>query len=294
MASAESKDFAKRLVREKLPGTGRGKYWPKLNEEAVAAGLIARVDDPDLMYQSASNICGMASFCHDLAESDPVQYVWLAIYLFIQASGKLGRGAQAIVVTASIECRSSPLPNNMNHADWVIMASLRDYSNAWLKYRYDAKIPVLGDIPIIGPLFRSWMAEPIAGINWPDDLEKLLKAAGFTKVVNAASVTAKGGYRNLILSGEYWAAGYQVMWLISNAMLEGGSGTPIAEHWVTLESKIEENLWAFKGAASEHGVNFTIFNPANHRKYKVPEKYEYMPLAQATNNFFGFVAARLK
>src|ERR1041384_8425520 len=89
MASPESLAYAKRLVTEKLSGNGPGKYWPKLLEEKVAAGLIERVDNPDVIYQSASNTCGMASFVHELIETDPVQYVWLGCYLFNQASGKL-------------------------------------------------------------------------------------------------------------------------------------------------------------------------------------------------------------
>ncbi len=109
MASPESKAYAKQLVAEKLTGNGPGTYWPKCREEAVRDGLIERVDHPDVIYQSASNTCGMASFAHDLVESDPVLYVWLGIYLFTMAKGKLGRGSEAIEVTASVETRSSPI-----------------------------------------------------------------------------------------------------------------------------------------------------------------------------------------
>ena len=63
-----------------------------------------------MMYQSASNICGMASFAHELVETDPVLYVGLAIVLFRQGSGRLGRGPDSMVIYASPATRNSPLP----------------------------------------------------------------------------------------------------------------------------------------------------------------------------------------
>jgi hypothetical protein len=293
MATPESKQFAKQLVTEHLKGTGYGHYWPKVKEEEVASGLIDRVDRPDIVFQSAANVCGMASFVHDLLETDPVLYTWLGIHLFKSAKGRLGRGQESIVITASVETRSSPLPAGINHADWVVLASLRDYSNKVLKYGYNTKIPVLSDIPILGIFGQSWVAEPIAGINWPKDLEVLLRAAGFRRIVNAADTLSLAGYKNFERAGEYYEAGYQVMLLISNSMLTGGKPTPTAEHWITLESKIEENIFAFQGSEQPSGVAFTIFNPAKRAKYKVPSPpAAYIPLRQVLNNFYGFVAAR--
>lgn len=296
MAAEATRQFAKDLVREHLKGAGNGVYWPKVKEELVAGGLIHRVDNPDAVYQSAANVCGMAAFVHDLLETDPVLYVWLGIHLFKSAKGKLGRGKEGLEITASIETRSSPLPNGINHADWVLLASLRDYSNKVLRYGYNTKIPILSDIPILGILGQPSVAEPIAGINWPKDLEVLLRGAGFTKVVNAASTTSLAGYKNWQRAGEYYEAGYQVMLLISNAMLTGGKPTLTAEHWVTLESAIEEDMFAFEGNSVElkTGVNFTIFNPATKSRYKVPAPpSKYVILLQIVNNFYGFVAARM-
>lgn len=297
MATEATKQFAKDLVKEHLKGTGNGVYWPKVREEEVAAGLTERVDSPDTVYQSAANVCGMAAFVHDLLETDPVLYVWLTIYLFKTARGRLGRGSESLVITASIETRSSPLPNGINHADWVILASLRDYSNKVLRYGYNTKIPILSDIPILGILGGSSIAEPIAGINWPKDLEVLLRGAGFSKVVNAADTMRLAGYNNWQKAGEYYSAGYQVMLLISNSMLTGGKPTTTAEHWVTLESPIEDNMFAFEGSSPEYktGVNFTIFNPATRSRYRVPTlPTKYVILNQIVNNFYGFVAARMK
>ena len=293
MAAPQSKQFAKQLVNEHLKGAGNGYYWPKVKEEEVAAGLIDRVDRPDIVYQSAANVCGMASFVHDLLETDPVLYTWLGIHLFKSAKGRLGRGKESIEITASVQTRSSPLPAGMNHADWIVLASLRDYSNKVLKYGYNTKVPVLSDIPILGIFGQSWVAEPVAGINWPKDLEVLLRAAGFSRVVNAADTLSLAGYKNFQRAGELYEAGYQVMLLISNSMLTGGKPTPTAEHWVTLESKIEENMFAFKGSEQATGVNFTIFNPAKRSKYKVAAApAAYLPLKRVLDNFYGFVAAR--
>ncbi len=100
-----------------------------------------------------------------------------------------------------------------------------------------------------------------------------------------------GGYNLLIESSELYKQGYQVMWLIANSLLNGGTGSPIAEHWITLESAVDENMFAFQGPQGQNmsGVTFTIFNPAAHEKHKVPRSGGYITLNQAVNNFYGFV-----
>lgn len=199
-----------------------------------------------------------------------------------------------MVIKASVETRSSPLPSGMNHADWVLLASLRDHSNKALKYAYNTKIPVLSDIPILGVLGEAFIAEPIAGITWPEDLETLLRAAGFKHVSNQADVRSLAGYASMERMSRFFESGYQVMMLISNAMLNGGKPTPIAEHWVTLESKVEENLFAFKGTTPpSSGVSFTVFNPATRARRRVPEQQGgYIMLRRFLDNYYGFVAAR--
>jgi hypothetical protein len=288
-----SKAQAKQLISEHLTGRGNGYYWPKLQEEKVATGLTVRIDSPDLIYQAQANLCGMASFVHDLVETDPVMYAWVGIHLFKNAAAKLGRGERGMVIKASVDTRSSPLPPGMNHADWVLLASLRDHSNKVLKYAYNAKIPLLSDIPILGLLGQPFIAEPIAAINWPADLETLLRAAGFKHVSNQADTTSLAGYASMERMSKFYEAGYQVMMLISNSMLDGGKPTATAEHWVTLESKIDENLFGIKTSPPSSGVTFTIFNPAKRAKWRVPgTPGTYLPLRQFLDNYYGFVAAR--
>lgn len=294
MASQAEKDRARQFVTENLQGRGKGYYWPKVEEQLVAAGLIQRVVNPDSIWQSAANICGMASFIHELVEQDPVQYVWLGIWLFKMAKGRLGRGKDSIQISVSIETRQSPIPARMDHADWVVLASLRDYSNKVLKYAYNAKIPILADIPILGILGQSWVAEPIAGINWPGDIETLLRAAGFKRIVNAANTSRLAGYDNLHRAGEYFEAGYHVMLLINTAMLDGGDTKPTADHWVTLESPIDENMWAFHSATQTQGLAFTIFDPAKRQRYRVPQPpAQYLVMQRVINHYYGFMAAHV-
>jgi hypothetical protein len=298
MATAQGKKQAIDLVNSLFP-SGASVYWPKVNGPQVKQGLIDRVNDPNLIQQGGANVCGMATFAHSLASDDPIQYVWFAIHLYKKGSGPIGRGDKFRTIYPTKEVRQSKIAWGMNHADWIVLATLRDYLNVALGYQYDMAVPVLKDIPVLGILgsLLSGTYEATAGITWPGDLEKALKVVGYASVINKASVSSLGGYTRMEDASSLHGKGYHVLMLINTAMLgQTPAWEATADHWVKLISPIEENMFAFSNAqgTKSSGVKFRIFNSAaSSTRHNVPIKGGYLPLSIFLKHFYGFVAAKL-
>ena len=109
MASEAGRKQAIEIVDDKLKSLSGewGYWWPFVHRLSVIAGLKDRIHDPNKIWQSAANICGMASFANSLAKTDPVMYAWFAAHLFRNGAAKLGRKTEAIVISPSVGTRSA-------------------------------------------------------------------------------------------------------------------------------------------------------------------------------------------
>jgi hypothetical protein len=309
--SKEIKEKAEELVRE-IPA-GNSRFWPYLSRNEVAAGLVARVRDPNLIWQARSNLCGMATFVHALASDDPLGYVLFARGLYRDAQGWLVGKKHNTLFSPSKETRSSKVPSRMNAADWLVLASLRDHMNRFLHYRWDAHIPVVSDIPLI-KLFPLLFAERIAAINWPDDIAALLRAVGYRDVLVDADVSRLKGVNTRDTMVDLVAGHYRVMMLVSVGMFEGGASSATAQHWVRLLT-FELNQFALpRDGGAQPGVRFTAFDPqmgaVQHWNETTPTRGvrrvpdptavgpkafrgEYIPLSHFMDHYYGYVAGRL-
>jgi len=127
----------------------KGGTWLHLCRNKVADGLHDRVFAPHHLNQFNTNICGVAAFVRQWIKDDPIGFVWLGISLFENGHGVLGRGKyHGKEIKPSAELRNSTIPNSpikdkpgfaieMNHGDWIVMASIREAFNGVFNYSAD-------------------------------------------------------------------------------------------------------------------------------------------------------------
>src|SRR5262249_6627052 len=156
-------------------GKATGAFWPLLRKQEVLTGLHFRIEKPDLINQWSTNTCGVAAFVRELAYDDPVQYGLLAALVYEGAWGNLGR-RRLRRVQPRLATRMERVPKRdgkeMNHADWLVLASVRDAFNS------DA---------YVNDLF-----EPLRGMT-VGSMPQFFKAAGYEDVTyDFHTVTPKG------------------------------------------------------------------------------------------------------
>lgn len=272
---------AKKFASMSLPSI----YWPTVEHKNLKWEIDSRINDPDRIWQSQSNLCGMASFFNTLAWDDPYLYAFYVCEMYRCGAAYLGYGKKAPLIKPSKATRSSKVPPTMPAADWVALASLRDHLNDVLDYSYSMGIPVLKDIPLLGFLGSPSFVEAVGGINWPGDLENTMKAVGYTKVVNAASIHGIAGPKHLDSANAHLKAGYSVLLLIHSGIEKDDAATftMTPDHWVRLRAPIEMN---------GTGVRAWVYNPAYGTKHWLPKSGKFIHRNAFRAHFYGFVAAR--
>jgi hypothetical protein len=291
-----SRTAAEAVVEKKLGAYAdyaKSVYWPHAYVNWVRDDLLARIDNPDLIWQSCTNTCGIATFINALAWDDPYLYAYFVSELVVSGAAYLGYGGDARVIKASKLTRSSKIPFEMSHADWVGIASIRDYLNDVLHYSYNMGVPVLKDIPLLGFLGTPNLVEAVGGITWPSDLETILKSVGYTKVVNEADATAMPSPETVGAANSYLAKEYRVLILIHTNLLHDNGGSvdhsSFPNHWVRLTGKFELKAHHFK-SDKENGIRFKIRDTASGMHVEVPTSGGYLRHSGFMDNFYGYIA----
>jgi len=283
---SSSQDSARKLVAKKFASMSLPSiYWPTVPHKNLEWEIDKRIDNPNLIWQSMSNLCGMATFFNTLAWDDPYLYAHYVCEMYRCGAAYLGYGKNAPLVKPSKTVRSSKVPPMISSADWIALAALRDHLNDVLKYGYDAGIPVLGEIPLLGFFGNPRLIEPVGGITWPGDLVNMLKAVGYAKVVNRADWQYRAGPKAIDDANGYWQNGFKVLALIHSGIESDEAGTYAltADHWVRLAARIET-----KGT----GVRAWVWNPAYGKAHWLPTSGKMVHRNVFNAHFFGFVAAK--
>jgi hypothetical protein len=277
----EAKEWAYKIINDFASRAG-GSVWLNASDRGlVAAGLHARVDKPDTIRQGATNVCGIVGFVRNWAQDDPVDFAWLGIQLYETGRGRVGRGQFCgKVVAPSPELKKHPVPQGMDPADWIILASIREAFNSVFKY----------PDPFIG--------ETLSAINFPSDVVAGFKAAGYVNVTDRTSWNKSVGYDNANDASDKFLQGYRVVLLINARLLNDDKArtqavVPTSDHWVGLCSEIEINLWWQPGApveADRAGVRLKVNSWGD--GVSVPNNGDYMLLRTFVNHYYGFVAAK--
>ncbi|MEX2189034.1 MAG: hypothetical protein WD875_19660 [Pirellulales bacterium] len=264
----------------KRPGGGMFKL---LERQKIAKGLVKRLNEPNSFDQGSTWLCGIATFVRVWAFDHPVEFVTLAVDLFEKGKGKLvGHGKYGgKTITPSKELRDSPpakLSNNddFNHADWIVLASIREAFNDVFNYSADEGV------------FR------IKAWNFPSDVEREFKAAGYTRVINkAANGVGGGGFQNFSEAADLYERDWRVILLINSRLLsakpEDVASTGVlntSNHWVGLNSSIVVNT--FNNKALVYPFDVYSWN----RIHTIPDWKKPIAFATLDVSYFGFVAGK--
>jgi hypothetical protein len=259
--------------------------WLNVCRNKVADGLENRIYFPDNLNQLNTNICGVAAFVRQWIKDDPVGFAWLGISLYESGCGYLGRGKyHGKDIRPSNELRNSIIPSTpiknspglareMNHADWIVMASIREAFNDIFNYSEDEGIFAI----------KAW--------NFPSEVVATFKAAGYTNVVDDTDWAGNKGWESLMEASNKFRNKWRVVLLINARMLDDAKlGTEAfiatSDHWVGLQSAINLTV-----VGSEHRVSpFKVFTWGKEKK--VPETLPSVPLSSLLKNYYGYIAAK--
>lgn len=253
-----------------------GIYWV-LHRPNIAAGLKARLANPDLINQQDSPFCGPACTIRAICEDDPDAYAKAAIDLYESGVGKV----KDLEIKPGVELIKSPVQMKMDEADWLMLATLRDSGNA-----------VLSTAGAFGDSF--------AGITLPSTVQAWAKAAGYSNIESTTYVTnlvkplwdrAKKMLAVAKRANDLLATGYHVFLLIDANMLESAKQndwtSTYPDHWVALE----EAIVAADPNDRDAAVTATIWTWGGQRGLAENSAVP-VQLGRFTNKFYGFVAIK--
>ncbi|MEP6848409.1 MAG: hypothetical protein ABI999_06105 [Acidobacteriota bacterium] len=269
-----SKETATTLVNQFVLNPVMVSKWPQIQRLDLGSGLLARIENPNLINQSGTPLCGPATLVRSLAQINPDGYAQAAIDIYTKAQAKINN----LTVTPGAELLRSAVPANTDPADWLMLCSVRDSSNWFLSP-------------------GGWFGNNLAGITVPATIEKWFKDAGYTKVINDTSLT--GGDIPSVKSmcvqraSQRWADGYNVAMLVDSDVLKASNQDDILslypDHWIVLASTIDK-----AGTMNYSDLcSFKAYTWGTLRQ--VPETPPGNPLTyeKFLNKFYGFVAAKL-
>lgn len=250
-----------------------GQLWPHLDKEKVRLGLIERVVNPDRIDQNKTNMCGVATFVRDLAYDDPVQYGLFGALLYEGGWGNLGRrGLTRVEPRLTTRLEKVPVNSSgteMNHADWLVLASVRDHFNAFA--------------------YQNDVFEAVRGMT-VDSMPQFFRTAGYDNITHDFSGTSTKGISNIERASDLFRQGFAVALLVHSTILDQSTRfLPTANHWVGLRSPIFVNrIWK----PGEAGVRIEkIWSWA--KEQSIPEQSSgFVSLQHFVNHYYGYVAGK--
>lgn len=248
-------EYAKALVRDFAERIGPGAF-NLLDRRQVAAGLMARIDDPSVIQQGPTQFCGPGSFIFALASDDPLRYARFAIELYETGKATLGK---LLVEPDEEVLHSTPPSTEIEPVDWMVLGSIRDSENWFF------------DIETGESIIRN-------GTN-PHEVAKWFRQAGYSKVVEEVNTVFSKDMANARMASDLFEQGYKVILYLGFGIFSpGGSGT----HFVALTSRI--NL-------IPTNVIFDVFTWGKGH-FKVPQSGT-LTLQKFLDDYYGFIAAKL-
>ena len=196
--SSSERHKARELVR-KFAAKSAGGVFAHLKRSDIAVGLLKRLDDPGLICQGTSSLCGPAALLFNYASQRPAEYVRFVTLLYELGAASLGNltakpGSDLRnygATSASKKIGNRTVLIDPEPVDWIALASIRDSENWFFDYQS--------------------VKDKVAGITMPGTLEDWFKKAGFKKVRNVTNVyftkdeaTAKRAVRSGEKKGTMW------------------------------------------------------------------------------------------
>jgi len=294
--------YGERLERFRQ-GSGSLAFKCITDRDKFVANLRDRANNPFLIQQGFTPLCGPAAFMHCIAIDRPADYVHYVLDLAEHGVGKLG----GLTVKPGDSCRSASLlvtagkitRDATDPVDWVALASLRDSSN------------LIFDMN--GP--RS----DIAGITLGRAMADWFSATGWFPggVVDATHYQSSSPYYNAYdnLLSINQRVNSHVCLLIRNAIVEpssglginkfDGSGTPksgpTADYWVVLKTRItlDHKTPPLPGMLPffdlrelrNQRINFRFWNWGDRNTTSVNNRIDNITFGQFLQHYYGYVSA---
>jgi hypothetical protein len=293
-AASGNRREARELLDRWLDKGSKIKHWPNVSKSRIRRGMRARILNPDLIKQGPTGLCGPAAFMRSLAREDACEFARFGGRLYSQGFADLGRRGKVFKkVAPSAPTRLSRVPPEMDHTDWLLLASLRDAYNDVFEYAWN-------DINQMSGMTVSTMAASFRGAGYSEVDENLGGSSIFTGSVNK-------GLTSIEQANSYFRREFQVFLLIDANLLQiGGPGIePWANHWVVLSSPIDVNrVWKpwSKNELSRIGVKGKVWSWGQYEETKKQDAYrtfplrppypDYMAFETFMRCYYGFVAAK--
>jgi hypothetical protein len=255
---SQKKDIAKKIVDDFANRTTNS-LWPGLSRAQVAAGARARIDDPDQIDQRDASLCGPSCFLRMIIKDQPETYAWAIANLFEKGSATMGHGGTRYILQPSQTLRDYRLPATarIDQSDWIILASLRDSENWFMRY--------------------SSIGDDFSAITLPHTMVNWFVEAGYQDVREEANLTSGPGLSNAESASDLFDKGYKVVLFINANMLETSTqdkGSNIPDHWVALTSPI----------TFQDGREALPPNP----RFCAPTQYKAVPKASLTFHVYSW------
>jgi len=252
--------------------------WGAIRRDALADGLVVRINDPKQISSAASQLCGAASLVYNLAEADPSAYAKLAIDLFEKGEGKV----KSLTIEPSADLRKTAVPGGNDPADWIVLASLRDSENWLFTYHGDErwKIP-----------YSDSSLDDAKAIQMPHTVASWFTSFGYSDVKNVTNLLTTKDWDDVKDVDRLYRSGYKVSLFINANMLftakQGNHGWP-PDHWVGMASPILSSTIHSDPTAT---ISATVYTWGEVRDvHEDPSKK--MTVKQFLENFYGYVAAK--
>lgn len=273
--------------------------FPNLNRSNVVNGIRARINNPYLIDQCFSSLCGPAAFIFCLAKKKPRLYARYVMDLYEKGEANIG----SLIVRPRKGCRNfKRIPGTQNNqriteVDWIALASLRDSENT----------PSNPDDP---PNGYSHPKQQAAGITLPHEMANWFRAAGFASVVNSTNFLFDKSLYHLLEAGVKHTRGHSVCLFVGPNVIQfttGGSWIP--RHWIVLSSTIKvggRTAGSLLQNKSKEDINnddtllsqkieFDLFtwtdSNIGHRAQPVNNVRPNLTAGQFLNFYYGYVSA---
>lgn len=262
-----TRDDASKLV-DAFAARTKVDLWLSIKRSELASGLKERIDDPDLINQGQTSLCGPADFVRNLAQDTPVVYAKAAIELFENGSTTIG--TFSIKPKKDLKIYTLPATARIHVADWILCASIRDADNWFFDYQAEG--------------------DDASGITMPHSKAAWLKQAGYTDVINETNAVLTKDLANATRASSLFEKGYKVALFVNSNMLDTATqADPSAfpDHWVALTRKITVSGLAADPASK---VSFRVYTWGAQQNVPISKN---LSVKSFLYNYYGFVACKM-
>ena len=260
----------------------KGVYKHFSNRTVIAIQIQDRINNPHLIDQGFSSLCGPTALLYSLVKKLPLVYAKYITDLYDNGIAKLG----SLKVEPSSDNKNYNLPSaaGMSQVDWIGLAGLRDSENDFFDY-------------------QSYK-DKTAGITMPGDLLSWFIQAGFTDGINDTNLIDDEDLYTLLTAHKKKQSGHAVCLFVGANVFSGTKGgRATADHWVVLNSPIlidNQSVQALlaKGKPVNDDntllskkLSFNVFTWGNDA-YPVNQSFSNLTVKYFLDYFYGYISCK--